>query len=86
MGKKAYYEETIKTLRLHHNKLVQLGILLLIGIFAFTNLYQEHTDWIILGIVVGLLIAFIINIYFLIKNYKKIKQMHDQLLLHLKES
>lgn len=85
MGKKAYYEETIKTLTLHHTKLVQLGVLLLIGIFAFANLYQEHTDRIILGIVVGLLIAFILDIYFLIMNDKKIKQMHDQLLLHLKE-
>lgn len=86
MGKKAYYEETIKTLRLHYTKLMQLGVLLLIGIFALANLYQKYTDRIILGIIVGLLIALIIDIYFLIMNDKKIKQMHDQLLLHLKES
>jgi membrane protein DedA with SNARE-associated domain len=65
---------------------MQLGVLLLLGIFAFSKLYQEHTDSIILGIVVGLLIAFVIDIYFLIKNDKKIKEMHDQLLVHLKES
>jgi DMSO reductase anchor subunit len=86
VGKKVYYEETIKTLRLHYTKLMQLGVLLLLGIFAFSKLYQEHTDSIILGIVVGLLIAFVINIYFLIKNDKKIKEMYDQLLVHLKES
>jgi phosphotransferase system glucose/maltose/N-acetylglucosamine-specific IIC component len=86
MGKKEYYEETIKTLRLNHTKLVQFGVLLLIGIFAFGKLYQEHTDTIILWIVIGLLIALILDIYFWIKNDKKIKRMHDQHLLHLKES
>ena len=47
MGKKEYYEETIKTLRLNDTKIAQFGVLLLIGIFAFGNLYQEHTDMII---------------------------------------
>ena len=86
MGKKEYYEETIKTLRLNHTKLVQLGVLLLIGIFAFGNLYQERSDTMIVWIVIGLILMFAVDIYFWIKNNQKIKHMQDQLLLHLKES
>jgi hypothetical protein len=85
MGKKEYYEETIKTLRLNDTKLLQFGILLLIGIFAFGNLNHEHNDRILLWIVGGLLTVLMFTIYFGIKNHQKIQQMHDEYLSHLKE-
>jgi O-antigen/teichoic acid export membrane protein len=85
MGKKEYYEETIKTLRLNDTKIAQFGVLLLIGIFAFGNLYQEHTDTIILGIAVGLFIGLLFTLYCGIKNHQKIKQIQNRYLHHLKE-
>jgi O-antigen/teichoic acid export membrane protein len=85
MGKKEYYEETIKTLRLNDTKLLQFRILLLIGVFAFGNLYHEHNDRMLLWIAGGLFIALVFTLYFGIKNHQKIQQMHDEYLSHLKE-
>jgi predicted MFS family arabinose efflux permease len=86
MGKKEYYEESLKTVAFQSKALIYFGFLVFIGIVTFGNLFEERNERVILWIVIGLIITFTITIYVWVKNNQNAKSLHDQLSLHLKES